>query len=415
VQRNELNTINSNLRDVRENDALLFEYLYDSQGRRVKSHNHLTGVTTTYIYAGINVIQEITSSESIDYIYANGMRNSNKTGATVKYFHSDHLGSARLVTDSSGQPAFEGDYKPFGEEASATGSEKYAFTGQYNEAEIGLYYFGARWYDASLGRFISEDPLKGSMISPQSQNPYVYCMNNPLRYIDPSGMSDMNVNQGPNYYNYEDDRPAWLVVFEMREETSNIFDDIIDSYNDWYEYWHGEPFIDYTTNPYGDPYNLDIRLPDNQNPIGVHGYTSGPLAAGNYFLLYDSETKEKAFHVNLNFMGTFTTPGAGATLIDLGVCIDKFKAVTPVAGGSGSIPIGKTGANVVYEKAMYDELVDGIRTTSELYRGLGIEWGTGKKPSPGGGIYTDAGVNIIFGVDNEEGFYWRVYWKSHFQ
>ncbi|NMC58861.1 MAG: RHS repeat-associated core domain-containing protein, partial [Candidatus Methanofastidiosa archaeon] len=57
-----------------------------------------------------------------------------------------------------------------------------------SEAEIGLYYFGARWYDASLGRFISEDPLKGSMISPQSQNPYVYCMNNPLRYIDPTGL-----------------------------------------------------------------------------------------------------------------------------------------------------------------------------------------------------------------------------------
>ncbi len=46
----------------------------------------------------------------------------------------------------------------------------------------------ARWYDASLGRFISEDPIKGSMLSSQSQNPYVYCMNNPLRYVDPSGM-----------------------------------------------------------------------------------------------------------------------------------------------------------------------------------------------------------------------------------
>ena len=39
-----------------------------------------------------------------------------------------------------------------------------------------------------LGRFISEDPIKGSMTSSQSQNPYVYCMNNPLRFIDPSGM-----------------------------------------------------------------------------------------------------------------------------------------------------------------------------------------------------------------------------------
>jgi len=154
----------------------------------VRSLNSGTGVTTTYIYAGINVIHEATSSESTDYLYANGMRIAKKTGATVKYFHSDHLGSTRLVTDSSGQPTFESDYKPFGEEANATGTEKYTFTGQFIEADIGLYYFGARWYDASLGRFISEDPIKGSMTSSQSQNPYVHCMNNPLRYVDPSGM-----------------------------------------------------------------------------------------------------------------------------------------------------------------------------------------------------------------------------------
>jgi len=177
------------LKEVRENGNLLFSYTYDPNGRRVRSFNSGTGVTTTYVYAGINVIYETTSSESTDYLYANGMRIAKKTGATVKYFHSDHLGSTRLVTDSSGQPTFESDYKPFGQEANATGTEKYAFTGQYSESDIGLYYFSARWYDASLGRFISEDPLKGSMLSSQSQNPYVYCMNNPLRYVDPTGMA----------------------------------------------------------------------------------------------------------------------------------------------------------------------------------------------------------------------------------
>ena len=177
------------LKEVRQNGNVLFSYAYDPNGRRVRSLNSGTGVTTTYIYAGINVIYEKTPTESTDYLYANGMRIAKKTGATVKYFHSDHLGSTRLVTDSSGQPTFESDYKPFGEDANATGTEKYAFTGQYSEAEIGLYYFGARWYDASLGRFISEDPIKGSMTSSQSQNPYVYCMNNPLRYVDPSGMA----------------------------------------------------------------------------------------------------------------------------------------------------------------------------------------------------------------------------------
>jgi len=177
------------LKEVRQDGNLLFSYTYDPNGRRVRSFNSGTGVTTTYVYAGINVIHEVTSTESTDYLYANGMRIAKKTGATVKYFHSDHLGSTRLVTDSSGQPTFESDYKPFGEDANATGTEKYAFTGQYNEADIGLYYFGARWYDASLGRFISEDPIKGSMLSSQSQNPYVYCMNNPLRFVDPTGMA----------------------------------------------------------------------------------------------------------------------------------------------------------------------------------------------------------------------------------
>ena len=204
------------LKEVRQNGNLLFSYTYDTNGRRVRSFNSGTGVTTTYIYSGINVIYETTSTESTDYLYANGMRIAKKTGATVKYFHSDHLGSTRLVTDSSGQPTFESDYKPFGQDANATGTEKYAFTGQYSEADIGLYYFGARWYDASLGRFISEDPIKGSMISSQSQNPYVYCMNNPLRFVDPSGMAI------GDRYTDENGNTRWFATVENSRGQSGL-------------------------------------------------------------------------------------------------------------------------------------------------------------------------------------------------
>ena len=56
------------------------------------------------------------------------------------------------------------------------------------DADAGLFYFNARWYDADVGRFISEDPLWGSIFDPQSLNRFAYGRNNPYRYVDPTGM-----------------------------------------------------------------------------------------------------------------------------------------------------------------------------------------------------------------------------------
>jgi len=61
------------------------------------------------------------------------------------------------------------------------------FTGQRLDS-TGLYYYGARYYDPAMGRFISADPLDGDLTNPQSQNKYSYVLNNPLRYVDPTGM-----------------------------------------------------------------------------------------------------------------------------------------------------------------------------------------------------------------------------------
>jgi RHS repeat-associated protein len=53
--------------------------------------------------------------------------------------------------------------------------------------DTGLYYYGARYYDPAIGRFISVDPVIANVYNPQVINPYSYCLNNPLRYIDPTG------------------------------------------------------------------------------------------------------------------------------------------------------------------------------------------------------------------------------------
>jgi RHS repeat-associated protein len=64
------------------------------------------------------------------------------------------------------------------------------FTGQRLD-DTGLYYYGARYYDATIGRFISADTVVPYPGNPQSFNRYSYCLNNPLKYVDPSGSTVM--------------------------------------------------------------------------------------------------------------------------------------------------------------------------------------------------------------------------------
>ncbi|HOB44364.1 MAG TPA: RHS repeat-associated core domain-containing protein, partial [Bacillota bacterium] len=104
--------------------------------------------------------------------------------AEVYFCHTDLLGSIRAITDSSGEVAARFEYEPFGLVATSTGplaSGAHRFTGKPEDGAIGLYYFGARYYDPEVGRFTSRDPAEDGL------NWYVYCINNPLRYIDADG------------------------------------------------------------------------------------------------------------------------------------------------------------------------------------------------------------------------------------
>ncbi|MBI4208932.1 MAG: RHS repeat-associated core domain-containing protein [Deltaproteobacteria bacterium] len=104
---------------------------------------------------------------------------------TEKFFYlTDHLGSTRVVTDGSGSEQARYAYYPFGQIRGSDLSQHATFntyTNQKFDAEINLYYYGARYYDAQLARFISPDPAGDGL------NLYAYVANNPLRYIDPTG------------------------------------------------------------------------------------------------------------------------------------------------------------------------------------------------------------------------------------
>jgi RHS repeat-associated protein len=111
---------------------------------------------------------------------------------TTYYFLTDHLGSTDVVLDDQGNVVERADYLPFGSgrlRTAGTGSPEtdYKFTGKELDDESGLYYYGARYYDSAIGRFVSEDNWEGDILYPQTLNKYAYTLNNPIKFIDSSG------------------------------------------------------------------------------------------------------------------------------------------------------------------------------------------------------------------------------------
>jgi RHS repeat-associated protein len=158
-------------------------FLYDGTGTRAKK---TVGSTTTY-YIGDHY--ERKGGVAYKYIFAGNLRVAQIAGSTVSYFHKDHLGSSSVMTNSSGTQIESTNYEPFGgmRAHSGTTTSGYKFTDQELDAENGLYNYDARLYDPVIGRFISPDTIVPDEYNPQSLNRYAYCLNNPLRYTDPSG------------------------------------------------------------------------------------------------------------------------------------------------------------------------------------------------------------------------------------
>ncbi len=105
----------------------------------------------------------------------------------LTYLHGDHLGSASLATDGSGGKVSAMRYYPYGATRSGAMDTDRRYTGQRWEASLGLYDYGARYYDPALGRFIQADTVVPGAGNPQALNRYAYAVGNPLKYTDPSG------------------------------------------------------------------------------------------------------------------------------------------------------------------------------------------------------------------------------------
>ncbi len=113
------------------------------------------------------------------------------TNNSEKYYYlKDHLGSIRVTVDTLGQICGYDDYDAWGLQLDgrsdnfSNSDDKYKFTGKERDVETGYDYFGARYYDSRIGRWLQVDPFYGKY---PSINPYTYTNDNPTKFIDPDG------------------------------------------------------------------------------------------------------------------------------------------------------------------------------------------------------------------------------------
>ncbi len=164
--------------------------------------------TTTSRYVGKLFEQVNKPGGTIEYrnnVYAGSKlvavhtRKSN-AATTLRYFHTDHLGSISVITKENGQIAERFSYDPFGKRRDAQWNDGYvalmtsgitglAYTKHKSLDNVGLIHMGGRVYDPELARFLSADPRVAYPASTQGWNRYSYTDNNPLSRVDPSGYS----------------------------------------------------------------------------------------------------------------------------------------------------------------------------------------------------------------------------------
>ncbi|MEC4728928.1 RHS repeat-associated core domain-containing protein [Shewanella sp. D64] len=155
-------------------------YRYDGHNRRVKKNND----HSVYSQSGQLLARLTPSSGLTESIYLDNKLIAETTPTSVRYQHTDMLGTPVLETDRSGNTLTKSVYEPFGKRL---GGEKagIGYTGHLQDEDLGLTYMQARYYDPLIGRFYSNDPIGFRDV--HSFNRYAYGNNNPYKYTDPDG------------------------------------------------------------------------------------------------------------------------------------------------------------------------------------------------------------------------------------
>jgi len=183
--------------------------VYDVDGSRIKK---VAGSTTTwYLVATVNptgypqVVEKFTGStpgtNTLSRVYGYGLdllHQRQMPGNTPNFYGYDGQGSVRFLANSSGAITDTYVYDSYGNlitgSSSIVNNNAYRYTGEQWDADLGMYYLRARYYQPSVGRFWTRDTYEGDQSDPLSLHRYLYTQGNPVNRIDPSGHFTEGIN-----------------------------------------------------------------------------------------------------------------------------------------------------------------------------------------------------------------------------
>lgn len=192
--------------------GLTYSYHYDAFNR-MSSFGNGAGGTTTYSYNALGqrtsksgpsgtfgylygpnglLLSETAQNGTVigsDYVWLNGQPIGLMRGCSIYFIHDDHIGRPDTVTNASGNIVWQAANLASDRTVTTNtiGGLNLFLPGQYYDAETGLYYNNARYYNAQMARYMESDPigLAGGL------NTYLYALGNPIGIIDPTGLDSV--------------------------------------------------------------------------------------------------------------------------------------------------------------------------------------------------------------------------------
>jgi RHS repeat-associated protein len=246
-------------------------FKYDPFGRRVQKAFTQNGTTTTtdYLYDGANILETLNQSGSVLARYTGGPwideTLSQLQSGTSSYYEQDGLGSVTSLSNSAGALANTYTYDTYGKLTASSGTitNPFQFTGREFEAETGLRFYRLRYFDSTVGRFVSEDPIgfDGGI------NFYRYVQNNPALLIDPFGLSSLTFNRANGSLTLYDKNGNAIAVCTAANNTTKSSNGLWP--NGTYPFSSHNNHPPDPNGPYGS-YGIDIFDVPGRTGMGVH-------------------------------------------------------------------------------------------------------------------------------------------------